>query len=111
MNEILFNVAQLVVIIAVTLATKYLIPWIKNNTKIAENDIVSDIVDVTVRYVEQTMGKPGMGKTRKEMVTQFIRSQLAERKIQITDEELNALIEAAVYVMNTEKPFEIAEEG
>lgn len=103
MDDFLFNVLKLVLIIVVMLITRYAIPWLQKNTKIAENKMLADIAEVAVRYGEQVFQSPCGGATRKEIVTRYIKEQLRAKDISISDEQIEALIEAAVYTMNNEK--------
>ena len=100
MNEIILNVLELVIVIAVALITRYVIPWVKSNIAINENTVLLTLVDAAVMYAEQTMEG---GQTKKEAVTEFLKKELEERGIKVTDEQIDALIEAAVFAMKQAK--------
>lgn len=100
MNELILKLMELAVIVVVIVLTRYLIPWFKSNTAINENAILIDLVNAAVMYAEQTMTG---GKVKKEAVTDLIKKELAERGITITDDQIDALIEAAVFAMNQGK--------
>lgn len=100
MNEIILNILELVVVIAVALITRYVIPWVKSNIAVNENAILIDLVNAAVLYAEQTMDG---GKVKKDAVMALVASELAKRGINITEEQINALVEAAVYAMNQNK--------
>lgn len=102
MNEILFEVLKAVIIISIMVAMRYVVPWIKENTDLAKNQILMDIVTAAVQYAEQTIGK-GSGAEKKAIVTEFLKKQLEAKNLSISDEQLNALIESAVYAMNLAK--------
>ena len=97
MNEIISKVLELVVVIAVVWVTRYVIPWFKSNTVINENAILIDLVNAAVMYAEQTLTG---GQVKKEAVMKFVLEQMAELGISITEDQVNALIEAAVFAMN-----------
>lgn len=103
MNEILFEVLKAVIIIAIMVVVRYLIPWIKENTDLAKNQMLMDIVTAAVQYAEQTITGSGTGAEKKSIVTEFLKEQLMAKNISISDEQLNALIESAVYAMNMAK--------
>ena len=100
MNDIILRVLELVVIAVVVLITRYVIPWFKSNIAINENAILIDLVNAAVLYAEQTMTG---GKVKKDAVMALVTSELAKRGINITEEQIDALVEAAVYAMNQNK--------
>ncbi len=102
MDEILFEVLKLVVMIAAALVVRYLIPWVKGRIgadKMAE-------AEKWVRYVvlkaQQVMWSKD-GPERKAYVTEFLRELLIEKDIALSDEQLDILIEAAVKQMKIEE--------
>ena len=101
MNDIIFEVLKCVIIVAIMAVTGYLMPWLKNNTELAKNQILSDMILAAVQYAEQTVN--GAGKEKKALVTDYLKTQLKAKGINITDEQLNALIESAVYALNEAK--------
>lgn len=103
MNEILFELLKLVLIVSIIVGMEYFIPWVKESTNLAKHQILMEIVNAAVQYAEQTVLGAGSGAKRKEIVTQFLKNQLKAKNISISDEQLNALIESAVYTMNTVK--------
>lgn len=104
MNEILFEALKAVIIITIMVVTRYLIPWIKKNTELAKNQIVQDTITAAVQYAEQCFKKePGSGAEKKAIVTEYLKKQLQAKNISISDEQLNALIESAVFAMNNSK--------
>mgnify|MGYP002621738698 CR=1 FL=1 len=103
MNEVLFELLKAVIIVSIIVGMKYIIPWIKENTNLAKNQILMDIVTAAVQYAEQTITGNGSGAQKKAVVTEFLKGQLIAKNISISDEQLNALIESAVYAMNASK--------
>ena len=103
MSDVLFELLRLSIIIAIVVGMKYLIPWIRENTNLAKNQIVMDIVTAAVQCAEQTITGNGSGIEKKAIVTEFLHAQLIQKNISISDDQLNALIESAVYAMNVSK--------
>lgn len=103
MNDVLFEVLKFVIIISIMVIMRYVIPWIKDNTNLARNQFLTDIVTVAVKYAEQTITGKMKGVHKKAIVTEFIRGQLISKNISISDEQLNTLIESAVYALNASK--------
>ena len=103
MSKIVFEILKFAIFIMVLVAVRYIIPWIKENTDIAKNQIVMDIVTAAVQYAEQTITDAGSGAEKKAIVTDFLRRQLEEKNLALSMEQLDALIESAVYAMNVAK--------
>lgn len=101
MNSILFEILKAVVILAVILLTRYAVPYLKQILENSKYEWVVKWVGVAVQSAEQTI-KDGE-KDKKTIVTEFIKSQLIQKNISISDEQLDNLIESAVYAMNEEK--------
>ena len=96
MNEILFTVLKCMVAICAALISAYLIPYIK---RLAQNEryrTIVDMIETAVMASEKTM-KDKDGKDRKAAVEAYAYEWLNQHGISITEEQLSALIEAAVY--------------
>lgn len=100
MNDITLKVLEIVVIIAVVLITRYVIPWFKSNTAINENTILIDLVNAAVMYAEQTMTG---GETKKEAVMNMLLEWSNRMGIGITEDQIDTLVEAAVFAMKKVK--------
>ena len=96
MDEILFEVMKCVVIVVCLLITRYAIPFLKQTIEKQQNEVLNALVQIAVQYAEQCYDT---GKEKKEIVTEFLKTQLQAKNISISDEQLNALIESAVYVL------------
>lgn len=101
MNDVLFEILKAVVVLAVVLITRYAVPYLKQIVDNSKYELVVKMVDVAVKAAEQTI-KDGE-KDKKTIVTEFIKSQLIQKNISISDEQLDNLIESAVYAMNEAK--------
>lgn len=102
MNDLTFMLLKVVVSICAAMITAYVIPYIKTLKEDARFAGVIDMIELAVRAAEQTIREQGQGKAKKAEVIRFVSDWMAKNGIRITDEELNALIEAAVYQMNQE---------
>lgn len=78
-------------------------PYIDSLTISSDQETVLVLIDAAVRAMEQTFKSSGMGKAKKAEAIAFVRAQLGSAGIDISDEQLDKLIEAAVYSMNMEK--------
>lgn len=103
MNEMLFDVLMGVVIICVIIITKYLVPYIKRLIHESQYAELLDIIEQSVDALEQTIKESGMGKVKKADVVKFVTNWLNTNNFTISEEQLDKLIEAAVYTMNQSK--------
>lgn len=102
MNDILFELLKLIVMIAVLLVMRYAIPWLRARIgaeKIAE---IEKWAKKAVLMAQQVYWNKS-GEERKEIVTKFLREMLIAKNISISGEQLEILIEAAVKQMKIEE--------
>lgn len=97
MNEITFDVLKIIVSICAALVTAYVIPYLKTLKDDKRYASLVGIVEVAVRAAEQTIPEPNEGKLKKAEVLSFVSDWLSSRGIKITNDELDKLIECAVY--------------
>ena len=100
MNEVVFEILKAVVVLVITLAARYFIPWIKQQLENTKQGWLVKWVELAVKSAEQTI--LGDGPEKKAIVTKFIKEQLQQKNISVSDEQLSILIEAAVYAMKKE---------
>lgn len=100
MNDFVFLILKIIVIISVSFITMYIVPAISKYIKSKENDELMRAVITAVKAAEQTIRESGQGEVKKEKVENWLHDWLDEHNIYITDEQLEQLIEAAVYSMN-----------
>jgi LL-H family phage holin len=101
MENVMYQILSLVLTIIGLIITYYVIPILRSKVSDEKLSIVEMWVNIAVAAAEQ-MKVAGLlpdGQEKKEYVLQFIR----DKGITITDEELDALIEAAVYEINKAK--------
>lgn len=99
MNDITFMILKIVVSVCAALMTAYTIPYLKRQMETEIGSAVLDLIDVAVRAAEQTLEG---GEVKKEWVVAFVTNWLIQHGIKISEEQLDKLIEAAVYEMNAE---------
>ncbi len=106
MNETAFEILKIVVcaVIAIigVLVTKVALPYISTLKLTAEQELVLSLVEKAVRAVEQTITESGQGKVKKAEVIKYIKRMLDDTNIQMTEEQIDKLIEAAVLEMHLE---------
>lgn len=102
MNEIMFDVLVMVISVCVILITRTVVPYLKEQLKGSKfNDFLSEI-DKAVRAADQSPYVKPIGTEKKSYVTKYMAGWLQENNMKISAEQLDMLIEAAVYCMNNE---------
>lgn len=102
MSEIIFEVLKVIVMLAVLVFMRYIIPWVKARIGSENLEVVEKWTNTIVLMVQQVHhAKPGA--ERKAIVVDMLRGILIQKNISISEEQLNALIEAAVKAMKMEE--------
>lgn len=100
MKDWAFTLLEIVVTVAVTVATRFLVPLLKSAIEESKNELWKAIANTAVRAAEQIIRERGAGERKFEMAKQIIK----DFGIKLTDEQIRILIEAAVQVMNDDGP-------
>lgn len=95
MNDIIFQLATLVVSVAAAAVARYVIPWIQSNINAHTLAEIQYWVEASVFCAQQLFDKTD-GQKKKEAVEMFLREVLEQKEIHITESQLDTLIEAAV---------------
>ena len=101
MDDITFLILKVVVSVVAALIGAYLIPYLKAKTASAQYQDVVDFVNTAVYAAEQVIRGEKRGSEKKAEALGHIRNWLAMRGIKVTDTDLDALIEAAVFAMKS----------
>lgn len=99
MNDILFEILKAAIILILILISRYGIPYLKQELENTKHDWIIKWIGIMVESTEQTVFGDKKGAERKAIVVKFIKSMLIKKNINLTDEQLDSLIEAAVYEM------------
>ena len=102
MNDILFELLKLIVMIAVLLVMRYAIPWLRSRIGVEKMAEIEKWAEKAVLMAQQVYWEKS-GEERKEIVTKFLQEMLIAKNISISAEQLNILIEAAVKQMKIEE--------
>ena len=95
MNDIIFEIIKVIVMVAALVVTRYLVPWLKEKIGADKLAQIEKWARYAVEMAQQVhWSKPG--EDRKAIVTEFLREILITKNISISDEQLDVLIEAAV---------------
>lgn len=98
MSDITLFILRIVISIVCSIIGLYLVPFLKSQIKDKQMEQILTIVDVAVQAAEQTLKS---GQIKKADVLTFVSTWLGQKGINITDEELDRLIESAVFAMNS----------
>ncbi|MDE7322765.1 MAG: phage holin [Lachnospiraceae bacterium] len=98
MNDILYEIFRLVLLLAVFVVTCYLLPLMKGKIGQDRLDTVTDWVNTAVLMAQQVYYAK-TGAERKAIVVNLLKNILVAKNISISDEQLDMLIEAAVKTM------------
>ncbi len=102
MNEIIFEVIKIFVMVAALVVARYLLPWMKEKIGTEKLAQIEKWTRYTVEMAQQVhWSQPGEDK--KAIVTKFLKEILIAKNISISDEQLNVLIEAAVKEMKMQE--------
>lgn len=102
MDNVTMMIMKLVISVCAALITAYAVPYLKTLKNDARYERMLDMVALAVRAAEQTITGSGQGAVKKAEVIKFVSEWLYGKGINITEDELDQLIEAAVYSMKQE---------
>lgn len=98
MNEMAMEILRVIVMLAVLVVTRYLIPWIKAQIGAKQVEEIRAWVKDAVLMAQQVHDAK-TGPERKAIVVELLREMLIKKNIDISLEQLDTLIEAAVKAM------------
>lgn len=99
MNDVTFIVVRLVVVIAVAVVTRYLVPVLKSFIDNSTESGLDDIIAIAVYAAQQTITD---NREKKAYVLDQVSAWLTKAGLSIEPKQLDMLIEAAVYTMKQE---------
>jgi len=98
-NNAVIEIGTIIIALIGAIITYIVVPYIKSKTTAEQYKNIEFWVEFAVKAAEQIFNQPGMGEEKKQYVIDFLTS----KGINITIEELNILIEAAVQELNLSK--------
>ena len=101
MNEIIFKIIEITIMICAAIITRHLIPYIRQSIGSDKLDSAWQWVKSAVLFAQQTMWAE-TGQRRKKYVVEFISDLCARHDIPLTPQQIDILIEAAVKEMKIE---------
>lgn len=108
MNSLIFNILMALIVAVIGVIARELLPYLRQKRAEVEARIrrtkwawAADIIDAVVRAVEQTVAEDVHGKAKKQEAVRYIKYLCGKCAIELSDEEIDTLIEAAVHAMNS----------
>lgn len=102
MDEIIFEIIKVIVMVAALFLTRYLVPRIKEKSSADKLVLAEKWAKYAVLKAQQVLWAE-KGQDRKAYVTEFLKEILIAKNIALSDEQLDVLIEAAVKQMKMEE--------
>lgn len=99
MNDILYEILRATTVLLMILFFRYALPYFKQLLENSKYECIVKWAEIAVKSAEQTVFGDKKGPERKAIVTKFIKKMLLQKNISISDEQLNNIIEAAVFAM------------
>lgn len=100
MSDVTFLILKVVLSAAIATVSVYVVPALKTYVEEHKDQKIWGIIETAVRAAEQTVRGEGQGKFKKQKVLDAVKEQLKKAGIEITDEQLDDLIEECVYLLN-----------
>lgn len=95
MNQAIYNLIMLAVMIIAAIVSSYLVPILKSRIGTETYGMVSSVVQDAVLMAQQVMAEQP-GKERKDFVMNWAAARLLEYGIDVDTEQLSVMVEAAV---------------
>lgn len=114
MNELIFRLIEVAFLVILTVVSRYLIPWLRTRLDGTKYELAYQIVEHLVQAAEQTITYENAGRDRYERVINSARAILQRYGIEMTNDQIDTLIESAVYALKDgviEVPMPEYEEG
>lgn len=90
------------IVVSITIVMRYFIPWIREKIEASQYAWVAEWAATAVNAIQQTNWNK-TGPERKAKVVELLKALLIKKNIAISDAELDAIIEAAVWAMKQTK--------
>ena len=99
MNDTLFKIILALIPVLGAIITGFVIPFIKEKIGNEKLTKYAYWASMAVQCAEMIFAENGMGKSKKEYVIDFLNKMFNKKKVVITPEQIEVLVEAAVKEM------------
>lgn len=94
-------IIKVIVAVVMALISRYVIPALKAYVEKHKESQIFDVIETAVRAAEQTITGSGEGAEKKKQVENFVSAWLLKKGIDVDREQLDALIEECVYLLQS----------
>lgn len=101
--DLLYCVLYGVIVWAAHAIVKDVLPFVRAKLASTQYSWAAEIIENTVRAYEQLIVGPNMGEERYKLVVDQVTKELNKLGINLTNQQILTLVEAAVQIMNSEK--------
>lgn len=102
MSEIMLDLIKAVIVVSIIIVMRYFVPWIREKIEASQYAWIAEWAATAVNAIQQTDWNK-TGPERKAKVVELLKALLIKKNIVISDAELDAIIEAAVWAMKQAK--------
>ncbi len=99
MDNQLFNIILALIPVLGAVITYFIVPYIRTNIDAAKLAQYKEWAGLAVKTAEMLWRETGHGEDKKTYVVNFLTDMFNSKKIVITEEQMNVLIESAVKEM------------
>ena len=102
MNDIILQCASLVITIIVAIVARYTIPMLKTKIGDAQFNTILQWASVFVSAAEKIFIGDKKGEEKREFVIKMLTEKAKELKLDLTEEQIRALLESALAALKAE---------
>lgn len=99
MDEKLFQIVLTLIPVLGAIITYFVIPYIRTNVDAAKLAQYKEWATLAVKTAEMLWKETGHGEDKKQYVINFLNDMFNSKRIMITEDQMNVLIESAVKEM------------
>lgn len=103
MDEKIFQIILSLIPVLGAIVTYFVIPFLKEKINTEKLSQYKEWATLAVKAAEMLWPESGMGSDKKQFVVDYLNKMFNEKKVVITEEQLNVLIESAVQELNKYK--------
>lgn len=93
MNDVLFNLLYAVIIAAVAVITRYVVPYFAGKIDQTKLSFLKDYIQKAIAYAESAITGTGKGSEKFDLVLKKVEEWMNGKNIPITEEQLKILIQ------------------
>lgn len=100
MNEVLFKIILTLIPVIGIIITGFIVPFIKSKIDTEKLNKIAKWTEYAVKSAEMIYKESGQGTYKKEYVIKFLTNMFNKKKVVITNEQMDVLVESTVQELN-----------